>query len=147
MPTITRSGTKPSLPCGRRRRGRSPSRRRNCSVGASTASVSRFDIGSVKSCGTNGFRYTIEGFRQGRAEEGKDPDASGRIYFFLWGFCLVAYLTSTRCGESAFCGWRSYLWPCVDKRLVPGGGEGGKGDDGDRYASHHNSLVLKLSSF
>ncbi|XP_037789743.1 uncharacterized protein LOC119585176 isoform X2 [Penaeus monodon] len=120
MPTITRSGTKPSLPCGRRRRGRSPSRRRNCSVGAPTASVSRFDIGSVKSCGTNGFRYTIEGFRQGRAEEGKDPDASRRIYFFLWGFCLVAYLASTRCGESAFCGWRSYLWPCVDKRCSAG---------------------------
>ncbi|XP_047495198.1 uncharacterized protein LOC125043232 [Penaeus chinensis] len=95
MPIITRSGTKPFLPCGRRRRGRSPSSRRNCFVGAPTASV-RFDVGSMKSCGTNGFRYTVEGFRQGRAEEGKDPEAARRFYFFLWGFCLVAYLASTR---------------------------------------------------
>ncbi|XP_063592056.1 uncharacterized protein LOC134769289 isoform X2 [Penaeus indicus] len=99
MPTITRSGTKPSLPCGRRRRGRSPSSRRNCFVGASTASV-RFVIGSMKSCGTNGFRYTVEGFRHGRAEEGKDPVASRRFYFFPLGI-LSRRLSGldTTCGE------------------------------------------------
>ncbi|XP_042868980.1 uncharacterized protein LOC122251267 isoform X2 [Penaeus japonicus] len=77
MPTITRSGTKPFLPCGRR--GQSPS---NWNAGT-TKATSRFDIGS-KSCGTNGFRYTSEGIRQGRAQEGRIQRLRG--IFFLGEF-------------------------------------------------------------
>lgn len=40
-----------------------------------------------------------------------------------------------------------FLWPCVDKRLVPGGGGGGKEVliRTDMLPFHHCRLVLKLS--